>query len=83
MGGKKRKGSNVVGRISWGTAPTCTEIREQVNKETIIFDIHNFVDQEHARGEFLLTKSVEAHGHPWKLGLLKNRMLVQNMSQLV
>ena len=59
------KRSKVIGCVSWGNAPT--EIRHEDNTNAIIFDIHNFANLEHKKGESLITKSIAVHGHSWRV----------------
>ena len=60
MSGEKSK---VVGCVSHGSPPK--RLKEDV--ETMIYKIHNFASLEEARGKYILTAAIQAHGYPWKL----------------
>ena len=51
-------------RVSYGQEPL--EYLDK-NKETLCFDIHNFADLSHERGDYIQTKTMKVFGHLWKL----------------
>ena len=56
--------SKLVGRVSYGVAPT---VSPGANKEQMIFDIHNFSTLPQQNNEFIETEIITACGHPWFL----------------
>ena len=63
----RAKRIKLVGSDSVGSPPK--EFSDDNDIAQMKYHIHNFANREEKRGECIYTGAINAHGHPWKLGI--------------